>query len=98
MITFPDSILRLFTNAIANGTVSIADRYSLMAALLDRDLQDAEFGAVDQLIEGIQHTTSTTVSPLPSRLAPAPFNPTPSTHPQLIPLWSCCSGNLRLVS
>ncbi|NEO87211.1 MAG: hypothetical protein F6J87_23570 [Spirulina sp. SIO3F2] len=96
MITFPDSILRLFTNAIANGTVSIADRYSLMAALLDRDLQDAEFGAVDQLIESIQSTTSATVSSLPSR--PAPYSPTPSTHPQLIPLWGRCSGNLRLVS
>lgn len=54
MTTFPDSAQRLFTNAIANHTVSIADRYDLMSALLDRDLEAAEFAAVDQLVQSLQ--------------------------------------------
>lgn len=54
MTTFSDSTLKVFTKAIANGTVSLADRYDLLSALLDRDLYDTEIAAVDQLIQEIQ--------------------------------------------
>lgn len=47
----PQKMICLFQNAIANRTVTAADRYILMAALLDRELNGAECRAVDELCQ-----------------------------------------------
>ncbi|NEO86002.1 MAG: hypothetical protein F6J87_17360 [Spirulina sp. SIO3F2] len=54
MDIFPNTIIKIFSQAIFNRAVSVADRYHLMAALLDRELLEAELQAVDQLVHTIQ--------------------------------------------
>lgn len=44
-------MIRVFQEAIANRTVTESDRYILMAALLDRELNGAECRAVDELCQ-----------------------------------------------
>ncbi|NEO84052.1 MAG: hypothetical protein F6J87_07315 [Spirulina sp. SIO3F2] len=87
MTTFPDSALRLFTNAIVNHTVSIADRYNLMSALLDRDLNAAECAAVDRLVQTLQPSTDKT-----------PRCPRPAIVHKVTPILQLPSGKLQLVS
>lgn len=95
MVTFPEPVLRVFTDAIANNTISLADRYQLMSALLDRDLQDAELAAIDQLIQTLQPSPTATTNDSASAPVSATFA---AMAQQLTNPWEHCGENLRLAS
>ncbi|MGG6296773.1 hypothetical protein ACQ4M4_20455 [Leptolyngbya sp. AN02str] len=49
----PGAIAELFAQASASGKLSLADRYALMAAILDESLSEDERRAVDRLLRSI---------------------------------------------
>lgn len=46
----PTALSELFAQAATSGTLTLADRYGLMAALLDESLGDEERSVIDRLL------------------------------------------------
>lgn len=50
----PTALSELFAYAITSGALTLADRYGLMAALLQDSLSDEDIGAIDRLLHTIR--------------------------------------------
>jgi len=50
----PGAIAELFAQSSLSGELTLADRYGLMAAMLDESLTDDERQAVDRLLRAIK--------------------------------------------
>ncbi|WP_071517125.1 hypothetical protein [Geitlerinema sp. PCC 9228] len=49
----PDAISEIFASASATGILTLSDRYGLMAALLNGELNEEEYKAVNRLFYSI---------------------------------------------
>ncbi|MCL1471133.1 hypothetical protein LAY57_10665 [Argonema antarcticum A004/B2] len=49
----PNAISELFAQVSASGRITLADRYGLMAALLDESLEEEQRTAIDRLIRAL---------------------------------------------
>ena len=50
----PSALYELFATASASGCLTIADRYGLMAALLEDSLRDEELCIINRLLYGVR--------------------------------------------
>lgn len=50
----PTAFPGLFAHTIASGVLTLADRYGLMAALLQDSLSDEDLSAIDRLLYAIR--------------------------------------------
>ncbi len=50
----PYALADLFAEAVSTGRITVADRYGIMAALLDNTLSEEEYSMVDRLLYGIR--------------------------------------------
>ncbi|HEY9616038.1 MAG TPA: hypothetical protein V6C64_04315 [Microcoleaceae cyanobacterium] len=50
----PTAISDLFAHASITGKMTLADRYGLMAALLDESISDEEMSCIDRLLYGLR--------------------------------------------
>ncbi|MBD2184130.1 hypothetical protein H6S82_12000 [Planktothrix sp. FACHB-1355] len=49
----PNAISELFAQVSASGRITLADRYGLMAAVLDESLEEEQRSAIDRLIRAL---------------------------------------------
>ncbi len=49
----PNAISELFAQVSASGRLTLADRYGLMAAMLDESLEEEQRSAIDRLIRAL---------------------------------------------
>ncbi|MEM9543884.1 MAG: hypothetical protein AAGA60_30925 [Cyanobacteria bacterium P01_E01_bin.42] len=49
----PGAIAEIYASTIETGMLTIADRYGLMAAVMDESLTEEERRTVDQLLRGV---------------------------------------------
>ena len=49
----PDALSELFVNASRTGCITLADRYGLMAAVLDESLCEEHRNAIDRLLRAV---------------------------------------------
>lgn len=49
----PDALSELFVQASRTGCLTLADRYGLMAAVLDESLSDENRNAIDRLLRAV---------------------------------------------
>lgn len=49
----PNAISELFAQVSASGRITLADRYGLMAAVLDDSLEEEQRSAIDRLIRAL---------------------------------------------
>lgn len=57
----PSAMAELFAQTSLTGRLTLADRYGLLAALLQDSLADEDRQAIDRLIYGIRHGRVTVV-------------------------------------
>jgi hypothetical protein len=50
----PCALSELFAQVTMNGQITLADRYGLMAALLDDTLSDDERASIDRLLRSVR--------------------------------------------
>lgn len=50
----PFALSELFVQATLTGQIALADRYGLMAALLEESLTEEERASIDRLLRGIR--------------------------------------------
>lgn len=50
----PDAISELFVQVSASGKITLADRYGLMAALLDESLTNEDRELIDRLLRAVR--------------------------------------------
>jgi hypothetical protein len=50
----PSAIPDLFAEVSKSGKITLADRYGLMAALLDESISDEEKGAIDRILYSVR--------------------------------------------
>ncbi|HEY9848359.1 MAG TPA: hypothetical protein V6D28_02785 [Leptolyngbyaceae cyanobacterium] len=50
----PYALADLFAEVVSTGRITVADRYGIMAALLDNTLSEEEYSMVDRLLYGIR--------------------------------------------
>ncbi len=50
----PDAISELFVQASSSGKITLADRYGLMAALLDESLAQEDRELIDRLLRAVR--------------------------------------------
>ncbi len=52
-LLLPDALAELFADVTTSGRVTLADRYGLMAALLDESLDDEARYSIDRLLRAV---------------------------------------------
>lgn len=57
----PLALSELFAHANDSGSLTLADRYGLMAALLDETLDDEERSAVDRILRAVRQRRLTVI-------------------------------------
>ncbi len=67
-LLLPSAFSELFASASHSGSLTQADRYGLMAALLEESLQDEERSALDRLLYAVQKGRVTPVNEISVRL------------------------------
>lgn len=50
----PTALVELFATASVSGRLTVADRYGLMAALLEDSLPEEQLWAIDRLLHGVR--------------------------------------------
>jgi hypothetical protein len=60
----PTALLELFATASVSGCLTLADRYGLMAALLEESLSDEELYAINRILHAVRQGRITVVDDL----------------------------------
>jgi hypothetical protein len=60
----PTALLELFATASVSGRLTLADRYGLMAALLEESLSDEELYAINRILHAVRQGRITVVNDL----------------------------------
>ncbi len=54
VILLPTALAELFAQATHSGRLTVADRYGLMAALLEEELDSEEISVIDRLLYAVR--------------------------------------------
>ncbi len=66
----PTALSELFASASSSGYLTLADRYGLMAALLEESLQEDELWAIDRLLYAVRKGRLSLVAEISNVLHP----------------------------